>query len=62
MLKSFLKVYGIILIAECVHIFVVILYSHTASPIWGSAFVPGWKLQTALGGLAALIAYGTRQK
>jgi len=57
MILTFLKVYAAILLAEVFHIFVVILYMNTATPNPGESFVPDWKLQGFLGGLAFLTAY-----
>jgi hypothetical protein len=62
MILAFLKIYALILIVECFHIFVIVLYMNNAAFNWGDVFPKNVPLQIGLGLIALIGAVCTQAK
>jgi hypothetical protein len=58
----FLKIYGVILLAEWAHIFINLVYWTDSTRYQAETFKPDLKLQMVLAGLAGFIAFITHKE
>lgn len=62
MMTLFLKVYGLLVLVECLHIFIMLVYWTDASAYQADTFHPDVKLQLFLASLAGFYTFVTYEK